>query len=184
MKRDHAFLIELLDTFTSNRVFRQKLKIIDKQNIRGWETWLQIEFSYFLTELEDNIEWYRELRCLPDKRYAAMKNRCSIIPDFVVRKKGWSQNYFLFIEFKQNASPSDCIKNMFLDLKKILSIRKNENIDVRSYWCVGFTRSKDIQELKEKILKYNDDCYDGYYDIEQYLTIKRIGRTPYSTITF
>lgn len=179
MKRDHAFLIDLLDTFTSSRVFRQKLKIIDKQDISGWETWLQIEFSYYLSELTDSIEWYRELRCLPDKRYAAMKTRRNIIPDFVVRKKGWSQNYFLFIEFKQNASPSVCIKNMFNDLQKILSMRRDKEIDVRSYWCVGFTKSANIQELEEKILEYNDD-----YGIKKYLTIKRIGRTPYSMIVF
>lgn len=180
MKKEYEFLMDLLDKFTNNCTFSKKLNVIDEQGISGWENWLQIEFSYYLSESADDVEWYRELRCLPDKRYVDMKDRYNIIPDFVVRKKGWLKNYFLFIEFKQNVLPSTCIRNMFSDLQKILSMKKDKEFNVRSYWCVGFTKTIDIDELKSRIIMYNSE----YYDIEKYLTIKRIGRTPFTMIVF
>lgn len=59
-------------------------------------------------------------------------------------------------------------------------MKKDKKIDVRSYWCVGFTKSANIQKLEEKILEYNDE----HYDIKKYLTTKRKGQTPYSMIVF
>lgn len=50
--------------------------------------------------------------------------------------------------------PSVCIKNMFNNLQKIFSVKRDKEIDVRSYWCVGLTKSEDIQELEEKILDH------------------------------
>lgn len=65
---DFEFLSNLFDKFFSQKYIRNRLNLIEKRNITGWEIWLQVELALFLDEHENVMEWMREISCSTDRR--------------------------------------------------------------------------------------------------------------------
>ncbi|CDG89380.1 hypothetical protein [Xenorhabdus bovienii] len=177
INRDFEHLMELLDSFFSDKEICKKFHIIDEGNITGWETWLQVEFSYMLSKTDH--EWWREYSFKYDNRKNKEGNYLK--PDFLLRKKGWTTETYLAVEFKQNISPVSCVKNMISDLDKVSKIRKSE-IELRSIWAVGVTKNVDHAKLNGLVDKYLNDKIYYAKDKSKHIQLKQIGKTPFHYI--
>ncbi|OTA21158.1 hypothetical protein Xbed_00809 [Xenorhabdus beddingii] len=106
INRDFEHLNVLLDNFFSSDEICNRFHLIEQGNITGWEIWLQVEFSYMLSQTEH--EWWREFAFKYDNR--KIKGKKYLRPDFLLRKKGWALDTYMIVEFKQHANPKSCIK--------------------------------------------------------------------------
>lgn len=82
------------------------------------------------------------------------------------------------VEFKQNANPTLCIKNMISDLDKVSKIRKSE-INLRSIWSVGITQNIDSIKLNEIIESNLDEKIYQAKSKSKHIQLKKIGETKF-----
>lgn len=175
--RDFQHLNGLLGNFFAQDHIQQKLHIIHDNEITGWEIWLQIEFANMLINTE-HLYW-REQPLEYD--YRQNREKFYFRPDFLLRKKGWAQDRYMAVEFKQNPNPTTCIKNMASDLKKIGQIRKSE-LDLRSVWAVGITKVVEDEQLHKLANNYIDKKYYQTKNVNKHVQYYQIGETPYCYI--
>ncbi|WP_409307198.1 hypothetical protein [Pectobacterium sp. B1J-3] len=175
--RDFHHLNGLLSDFFSQKNIQQKLHIIHEHEITGWEIWLQIEFTNMLINTEH--VFYREQALEFD--YRQNKEKYYFRPDFLLLKKGWTQEKYMAVEFKQNPNPTTCVRNMAGDLKKVGQIRKSE-LDLRSVWAVGITEVIDNDRLCSLAEDYLDDKYYQTKRFNRHIQSYPIGNTPYCYI--
>lgn len=175
--RDFQHLNGLLGDFFAQDHIQQKLHIIHDYEITGWEIWLQIEFANMLINTE-HLYW-REQQLEYD--YRQNREKLYFRPDFLLRKKGWAQDRYMAIEFKQNPNPTTCVKNMASDLKKIGQIRKSE-LDLRSVWAVGITKVVEDEQLHKLANNYIDKKYYQTKSFNKHVQYYPIGETPYCYI--
>ena len=132
---DFDYTVSLLGDFFYRRKIQHGLSTIWDVGISGWEVWLQVEFSVFLSRYyEGEIEWMREHRLLVDRRKD--KERTNLAADFAFRRKGYARDRYIVLEFKQNSSPKQCFSNMLKDVEKVRCARASE-MDMRNFWTVG-----------------------------------------------
>ncbi|WP_430317761.1 hypothetical protein [Pseudomonas nitroreducens] len=131
---DFEYIRDLLDEFFKKRSIKAAFKIINQQEITGWEIWLQIEFARFLAEHASEPEWWRETPLKFD--YRREKTGYFLKPDFIIRKKHWPLESYVALEIKQHQHAGNCVANMISDLEKVAKIRKSE-LNVRSLWALG-----------------------------------------------
>ncbi len=177
INRDFQHLNTLLNTFFSQKNIQQKLNIIHDYEITGWEIWLQVEFANMLSNT-DHLYW-REQALEFD--YRQNKGKYYFRPDFLLRKKGWAQERYMAIEFKQNPNPTACVKNMAGDLKKIGQMRKSE-LDLRSVWAVGITKVIENDQLSSLADHYLDRKHYQTKSFNKHIQAFPIGKTPYCYI--
>ncbi|WOR29449.1 hypothetical protein [Citrobacter portucalensis] len=177
LNRDFDHLSTLAHHFFEREDIRQKLNIIDQYNISGWEVWMQIEFANLLAST--GHEWWREQTLACDLR----KNpqRLSVRADFLLRKKGWTQDSYIALELKQNQDPTSCVRNMIADLVKSAKIKRSE-LDLRSYWTLGVTPKIDKERLDALIDYYLDEKYYLTKSRQKHVLLKDIEQTPYCYI--
>ncbi len=148
---DFEFTISLLDSFFAQTKIQKSLQIIKNHSISGWETWVQIEFATFLSSVND-IECFREFPLLPDRRKD--KQRTMIRPDFILKRKGFSKEEYILLEFKQNSlSTKQCFRGMFNDIKKICSLKGSSAMKL--FLGVGIHPKAQMSkaEIKDYILE-------------------------------
>ncbi|HBE9177755.1 hypothetical protein FCH33_16095 [Serratia fonticola] len=177
LDRDFEHLTTLLDLFFEREEIRQKLNIIDQHDISGWEVWMQIEFANLLTTTSH--EWWREQTLYCDLRKNPVRR--TVRPDFLLRKKGWAQESYIALEMKQNIDSTSCIKNMISDLVKTAKIKSSE-IELRSFWTLGITRTIEKDRLDYLIDKYLDDKYYLTKSRKKHVLLKEIDQTPFCYI--
>jgi len=149
---DFEFTVSLLESFFTQNKIQKSLQIIWENQIYGWETWVQIEFATFLCSMNE-IEWLRECSLLPDRRKD--KEHTIIRPDFIFRRKGFSRERYILLEFKQNSwSTKQCLRGMFDDIKKISALRGSSAI--RLFLGVGIHPKAEMSksEIKDYILEW------------------------------
>ncbi|MFP9229747.1 hypothetical protein A0E43_02125 [Pectobacterium cacticida] len=177
INRDFQHLNGLLIDFFSQKNIQQKLHIINEHEITGWEIWLQIEFANMLVNTEHSF-WREQIL---EFDYRQNKEKYYFRPDFLLRKKGWAQERYMAIEFKQNLNPTMCVKNMATDLKKVGQMRKSE-LDLRSVWAVGITKIIEEENLRSLAEYYLDGKYYQTKDFNKHIQCQPIGKTPYCYI--
>ncbi|MGP3590329.1 hypothetical protein [Vagococcus sp. WN89Y] len=177
INRDFDHLSTLLQLFFSRQDIQQKLNIIDQFNISGWEIWMQIEFANLLAATDH--EWWREQTLGCDQR----KNpgRLSLRSDFLLRKKGWALDSYIALEVKQNSDPTSCVKNMIADLVKSAKIKRSQ-LDLRSFWTLGITRTIDAERLNTLIDRYLKEKYYQTKSREKHVLLQPIEQTPFCYI--
>ena len=158
-KKDFDFSIALLKEFFNKNHVKQILKHVDSCSIKGWEKWLQIEISYFLSNHKSIAEWNNEEAFDVDNRKD--KERSIARVDFVVRKKGTAKNRFMVWELKCKYKPTTCIRHMVEDMNKVEATKTKDFM--RSYWLIGvhsaINSNKNIYQLI--------DSYNSKYTLKQ-----------------
>lgn len=179
MKADFLYINELVSDFVSQKQFVNALRLIYEQEITGWETWFQVEFSRFLSTHHTEPVWGRELALEFD--YRKEKEKYFLKPDFLIRKKGWRKESYAALEVKQHRDSATCISNMMKDLKKVGKIRASE-LDLRTYWALGLFPTESTQDPLQLIytkseladVEINQSCCVAY----------KIPRTNYTYALF
>lgn len=123
MKADFDYLSLLVGEFFLDDHISSRFNMIHDNQISGWEIWLQIEFSHFLTNHASQPEWWREHSLPYDRRM--QKEKWSLRPDFLIRKKGWKTETYMVLEIKQHPNPATCMRNMLSDYEKISKMKKS-----------------------------------------------------------
>ncbi|WMT14893.1 hypothetical protein [Serratia fonticola] len=177
LDRDFDHLATLLNLFFERQDIRDKLNIIDQYNISGWEIWMQIEFANLLTST--GHEWWREQILYCDLRKKPERRR--VRPDFLLRKKGWTQESYIALEMKQNIDSTSCVKKMIADLVKTAKIKSSE-LELRSFWTLGITRIIERDHLEYLIDKYLDEKYYLTKSRRKHVLLKEINNTPFCYI--
>lgn len=177
LNRDFDHLSTLLHLFFEREDICQKLNIIDQNNITGWEVWLQVEFANMLCST--GHEWWREQILCCDKRRNPV--RPTLRTDFLLRKKGWTQDSYIALEIKQNRDATSCVKNMIADLEKSAKIKRSE-LDLRSFWTLGITPMIDKERLDYLIDSYLDEKFYLTKSRKKHVLLKEINNTPYCYI--
>lgn len=171
---DFEFLSNLFDKFFSQKYIRNRLNLIEKRNITGWEIWLQVELAFFLDEHENVMEWMREISCSTDRRVEKLKAKGII--DFWVREKNKSTETMIAIELKQSQSAKSCITAMIKDLNKFYSLKPSEYDYIRTFWCIGV----HLQVQEKTCLDYINANKEGYEFDPNHLLSKNIKGTNFS----
>lgn len=176
-KGDFVFISSVTDGFFRKKSIKDTIKIIDSQNITGWEKWLQIELAKFFQDHSDVSDWRRECRYMLDKRTSRNRESCTV--DFSLKQK-YKQSW-IALEVKQINSPASCIKYMQKDLLKIRQI-KNSQDDIRTVWCLGIHKHADEGNIHGHVLRQaaiND------LDINmKHVMTKKIGRSEFAFTLF
>ncbi|MBU4178233.1 MAG: hypothetical protein KKG98_09235 [Proteobacteria bacterium] len=185
-KKEFADICYLLHEFCSDTKFgsfRSKLKKIGELELKGWEKWLQIEFSMFLHAHTDIVfdTGSREYCYILDQRKA---NKCKAYADFSFRKKNSSKDLRIVLEFKANPRQTSCVQGMIADCEKIWSVRGSDD-DMRSFWVVGFHKfdGKSAEELKENALRLVNEKHEQEVR-KSMLECMLIGRSGYALTVF
>ncbi|OTG78990.1 hypothetical protein B9T33_13580 [Acinetobacter sp. ANC 5054] len=171
---DFEFLSEVFENFFKQKYIRERLNAIEQNNITGWEIWLQVEFSFFLEEQENVMEWQREVACNLDKRIVKLKDKGII--DFWIREKNKSKETMIAVELKQASSAQSCITAMVKDLNKFNSLKPSEHSFIRSFWCVGVHRTVE----ESTCIAYINQNKQGYEFNQNHLFSKPIKGTKFS----
>ncbi len=177
INRDFDHLATLLHMFFTRDDVRQKLNIIDQNNISGWEIWMQIEFANLL--VSTGHEWWREQALECDQRQKP--TRSTLRTDFLLRKKGWTLDSYIALEVKQNNDPTTCVRNMVLDLEKTAKIKRSE-IELRSFWTLGVTRMIEPERLNLLIDRYLHNKYYQTKSRDKHVLLAPIEQTPFCYI--
>jgi hypothetical protein len=156
IQKDFIFIVDLMEEFTKQKTIRDRLNIIEKEDITGWEIWWQIEFASFLSNHNKIIYWKREFVLPVDKRTNWKKEKMAI--DFLIKQKYSKKDKYIALELKQHKSMKQCITKMKIDIKKVNSIKKSYNI-LRSFWNIGMHKL----EKDEKADKNINDVLDIVY---------------------
>ncbi|PCK33291.1 hypothetical protein CEX98_01995 [Pseudoalteromonas piscicida] len=154
LQKDFKFVKELADEFFNQTHIIERLDLIGKKEITGWEIWLQIEFAIFLDEHSDIARWDREYMYSVDRRKT--KNKTLIAVDFTFRKKHSSTYRYIALEMKQNKSANSCIRAMMNDIHKLFIIKRSVD-DIRSIWNLGVHLYVEPDVIYEKVRKYEKD---------------------------
>lgn len=171
---DFDFLSQIFEQFFQQKRIRDSLNLIDKNNVTGWEIWLQVELSFFLEQQEHVMEWRREVSCSLDKRIEKLKDKGII--DFWIREKNKSTKTMIAVELKQANSAKSCITAMVKDLNKFNSLKPGEYYYIRTFWCVGV--HKKVQE--STCIDYINANKEGYEFNQSHLLSKEIKGTNFS----
>lgn len=174
---DFEFMKSLTVDFFKKKSIKDTIAIIEESEIKGWEKWLQIEFSKFINDRENISAWDRECRYALDKRSSKNKSACSV--DFSVKQK--HKQSWLAIELKQINSAASCIKSMHTDILKIYKIKGSQD-DIRTIWCIGVHYHEDDLKIKSIIAKYST-----FHEIKlnhDHMMTKKIGKTKYAFTLF
>ncbi|WP_318437090.1 hypothetical protein [Photobacterium leiognathi] len=175
MKSEFEYLETMLEEFLNKDYVIERLYVIDSMDITGWEIWFQIEFSFFLANHESEPEWYREYLFAIDARKDKLRSYAK--PDFLIRKKGWARDRYAALEVKLHPSATSCVSNVLADFDKVRKIRNSE-IDLRSYWGLGFCRERDLAAVESII---DDKSYEKGYDLSpNYRVVRNIHDTAFS----
>lgn len=178
MKNDFEYVFGLVHQFFHQARIGKSLSIIDEKGITGWETWFQVEFAYFLSQHEEQPEWWRECTLDYDRRSEKEKFQCR--PDFIIRKKGWRLESYVALEVKQHPSPAMCYTNMMKDLEKISKVRVS-SLDIRDYFVLGIHEKYKKGELRELIdTRFQENNLEPPSD----LAVRHIPRCNYSYSMF
>jgi|LakMenEpi03Aug12_release.lakeMendotaPanAssembly.Ray.scaffolds.fasta_scaffold722983_2 hypothetical protein len=145
MKQDFDYIAELITDFFNDKHIIKRFVFLEEWEVAGWETWLQVEFGYFLSEHSSNPEWGRETTLSMDGRKEKLKWQCR--PDFIIRKKGWKKESFVILEIKQAIKPHDCMNLLWNDLNKISKVKSSE-IDARLKCGLGIFQANHVQLQK------------------------------------
>ncbi len=167
IQRDFEFIIELMDEFIKKRTIKDRLNIIEKEDITGWEIWWQIEFSAFLSNHNKISYWARECILPVDKRTKWKKEKMAI--DFLIKQKYSKKDSYIALELKQHKSMKQCITKMMVDIDKITSVKKSYDI-LRSFWNIGIHKLEN-DEKSEKII--NEVTHRLYKDCNYTQHIKK-----------
>ncbi|MFA7832763.1 hypothetical protein HQK30_12730 [Aeromonas hydrophila] len=177
MKVDFDYINSLLTEFFNQQHIIDQLYIIDEMNISGWEIWIQIELSCFLSKHHSEPEWKREQKLIVDGRKE--KDKFHVKPDFLLRKKGWALEKYAALEIKIHPSVSSCIHNIFSDFNKVRKIRRSA-IDLRSYWGLGICKETDTSYISDVI---KEKAPLANYNISKSISkVANIHNTAYSYI--
>lgn len=179
MYKDFNFIISIMHGFVSQVSIKNKLNIINKCSITGWETWFQIEFASYLDNHIGISEWKREKQYYMDKRKSQNKSKMAV--DFVLRQKNTKKNSFIALELKQHYRTETCIAKMLDDVLKINS-SKQSNTKFRSFWNIGIhPREKTKQIVKEKIVK---KLKQKNMDMHNFIEVRWIPKTNFAYTIF
>lgn len=179
MDQDFEYIAQLVAEFFSQVRTRRSLSLIAEQEMTGWEVWLQIEFSYFLTNHDTQPEWWREEMLDYDKKLEDKKR--FLRPDFIIRKKGWKRDSYVAIEFKQHVNAANCIANMQKDMHRVERM-DHSNFSLRSYWVLGVYHRLPKPEIRSLIISA---LQAHEYDYDQKLVRNVvIPQTPYGYCIF
>jgi len=148
IQRDFEFIIDLMEEFTKQKMIRDRLNIIEKENVTGWEIWWQIEFSSFLSNHNKISYWDREFILPVDKRTKWKKEKMAI--DFLIKQKYSKKDRYIALELKQHKSMKQCITKMIVDIDKINSIKKSYDI-LRSFWNIGIHKLENNEKSNKNI---------------------------------
>jgi hypothetical protein len=143
-----------MSEFCTEQRIRSALLAIKESSLRGWEKWIQIEFSLFLKQHADIDDWEKEYQYLLDGR----KNECiKAFVDFSFRKKNTNRDLRIALEFKAIDRLTTCIDEMVKDWEKINCVRKSDD-DMRSFWVVGFHQTGEMapEKIEEVVLERLD----------------------------
>lgn len=151
MKQDFNYIAELITDFFNDEHIIGRFVFLEDWEVSGWETWLQIEFAYFLSEHSNTLVWDRETTLLMDGRKEKLKWQCR--PDFIIRKKGWKQESYVILEIKQAIKPQDCMNLLWGDLNKISKVKSSE-IDARLKCGLAIFQADHVQ--LEKTITHNE----------------------------
>ncbi|NCE87017.1 hypothetical protein [Pseudomonas sp. Q1] len=176
---DFEYMHSLLNDFFKKPDIRSALRVIQEQEITGWEIWFQVEFARFLSEHISEPVWEREYAVEFD--YRREKMRYFFKPDFIIRKKHWPRDRYAALEIKQHFQLGNCLTNMVADLAKVAKIRKSE-LDLRSIWALGiftYDPEVDVRAMVEDKLNGVGQPYH-----ETRTVTARIPRTPFSYVLF
>ncbi len=178
--KNFCFVTEVIADFFKQEELQRKLALIYEKNITGWEIWLQIEFSFFLTQNRMIGEWQRETPLEFDRRKEPDKE--FFRADFLLRKKYWPKESYVCLEMKQHPKADSCITAMLLDIHKVSKIRGSE-LDLRNFYALGvFEKEESTAILKEKIL-----TKASRHDLKlekSLIQVKRIKNTNYAYAVF
>lgn len=158
IKRDFEFVAQLAEQFFGQKHIQKRLRLIENNEITGWEVWLQVEFSVFIDSHIDIAEWEREFQYSIDRRSARHRQHMAI--DFVFRKKRTSVGQYIALELKQNIEASSCIRGMMEDVCKVSLVKSSED-DLRSMWSLGVHTRIDNDQMLTIIENYAEQ-----YDVE------------------
>ena len=174
IEKDFEHITGLTDEFFKQSKIQKGLKAIEKENIKGWELWLQIEFSIFLSCHNKINDWKREYSItVPNKKGAKA--------DFAIRPKRCSHNKYILLEFKQDNSCKTCLRKMLGDIKKIYS-KKRYAKNMRSCWSVGVhRRDRKVKIKKEAMMKWKKS---GFELDQKLFLIRYIRNTDYAYTIF
>ncbi len=151
MNTEFAYMSMLIEEFFLDGHISSRFAMIENNDISGWETWLQIEFSHFLSSHSSKPEWWREYSLPYDRRME--KEKSIFRPDFLIRKKGWKTESYMVLEIKQHPNPAVCLKNMLSDYGKILKMKKSA-LNMREVWVLGIFKINREQDLSEVLRKH------------------------------
>ncbi len=127
------YLSSLIAEFFDDEIVQDKLYCIKKDGIKGWEVWLHIELSIFLSNHESLPVHNREEQILFDRR--RVRDRSFMRPDFVIENPSQGLGRMI-LEIKQGKSINECIKNMWRDLEKVAAV-KQSHARMESFWLLG-----------------------------------------------
>lgn len=174
-EKDFRFVEQLITAFFAKKHIQERLKLIKKKEVTGWEIWLQVEFAVFIDNHCDIGNWWREYPYSVDKR--SEKYRQHMVIDFVFRKKNASTTRYIALEFKQNLNTTACIRGMLQDIGKVFNVKSSED-DIRSMWCLGI--HPESTEVEDKILT---QIKNSEWDID-FMTSRTIKNTGFSYTLF
>ena len=147
MKSDFDFISYLLSNFFKQAGIQHRLNNIDLSNLTGWETWFQIEFSYYLEQKCIEVdECYREELYSMDNRKT---NQKKMYIDLIIRRKNHKHKSYIALELKQNNSVQTCITNMVKDISKVRSMKKSQD-NIRSFWNIGIHKKLTTYPYQHK----------------------------------
>lgn len=171
---DFEFLSNLFDEFFKQKFIKNRLNIIEKKAITGWEIWLQVELAFFLDKHENVMEYFREVPCSTDGRIEKLKAKGII--DFWLREKKKSTETMIAVELKQAKSAKSCITAMIKDLNKFHSLKPSEKNYIRTFWCLGVHPT-----VKESTcIEYINMNKEGYEFNQNHLLSREIKGTNFS----
>jgi hypothetical protein len=154
---DLEIIINILRPFFRQARIYNALKIIGREDISGFEKWLEIELLIYLSEQKDyerNSQWNLEM----DKRKSSKNHK---LLDIGIRKKGHKKNKYIGIELKCNNNMDACINGMIKDCIKLTQLKGSANKKTRSLFFVGIHPKEDVNLIRKTINKY---LYKQYGD--------------------
>ncbi len=164
IKNDFEFIIDLMKEFISKKYIQDRLNIIEKEQITGWEIWWQIEFSAFLSTHHNISFWDREFLLPVDKRTKWKKETMSI--DFIIKKKYSKKDEYIALELKQHKSMKQCITKMCIDIEKTASIKRSYDI-LRTIWNIGIFYKDKESKINNNLEYLNGGFYKNCIEYQE-----------------
>ena len=93
MKQDFDYIAELITDFFNDKHIIKRFVFLEEWEVAGWETWLQVEFGYFLSEHSSNPEWWRETTLSMDGRKEKKNKNGNVAPISSLEKKDGKKSH-------------------------------------------------------------------------------------------